>query len=230
VSIHQLNLATRPFRNEQLPALAIALAFAVLGVVTLKHALVVRKLLPGQTSGLARQVQDLEDERGRLMVEAGRLRGPRAEPAAVARWTALAELVDRRAFSWSGLFRVLEETLPAGVRITSILPKIDRRRAVTVDLSVVTRTNEDFLELLRLLEERPEFENVLPRDRSGEAEQTFHLNMEYRPELAPSPSPLPAPSPDASGAPSPAASPGGSPAGPSPAGSPASPPAPERRL
>jgi hypothetical protein len=142
----------------------------------------------------------------------------------------LAELVDRRTFSWSGLFRVLEEALPAGVRITSIQPKIDRRRAVSVDMSVVTRTNEDFLELLRLLEERPELENVLPRDRSGDAEQTFHLTMDFRPELASSPSPSPAPSPEAPPAPSPDASPDAPPAGPSPVGSPASPPAPERNL
>jgi Tfp pilus assembly protein PilN len=209
VSIRRLNLATRPFRNERLPSLLIALGFVVLGVVTLKHALVARRLLPGQTSGLARQVQDLENERARLSTEAGRLRGPRPEPAAVARWAKLAELVDRRAFSWSRLFGVLEEALPAGARITTIQPKVERDRPVAIELQAVTRSNEDGLELLRLLEERPEFENVLPRVRTGEGELTFRVGMDYRPELAllPAPSPSPSPSPDASPAEPPATSP-----------------------
>src|SRR6185295_11383405 len=104
MSLRQLNLATRPFRNERLPALLLALAFTVAGAVTLKHALMVRRLMPGRTSGLARQVDDLEAERARLGSEVARLRAPRPEPAVLGRWTRLTELVDRRAFSWSRLF------------------------------------------------------------------------------------------------------------------------------
>ena len=213
MSIRQLNLATRPFRNERLPSLLIALGFVLVGAVTLKHAVVAHRLLPSRTSGLARQVQDLEDERGRLADEASRLRGPRAEPAAVAQWAALTALVDRRAFSWSRLFGVLEDVLPPGVRLTAIQPKIERDRSIVVDLTMLTRTNEDALLMIRTLQERPEFENVLPESRdTHEAVETFHVSMNYRPDRAPSPSPSPSPEPSTSPAPSPSPSAAGSPA------------------
>jgi hypothetical protein len=205
VSTPALNLATRPFRNERLPALLIALGFTVAGAVTIKHALAVRELMPGRTSGLAREVAALEAEQARLRDEAGRLRSPRPEPGTVAQWNLLKELVDRRAFSWSGLFAVLEEALPPGVRLVSITPKVEKG-VRTLDLTAVARSNEDALELIRVLEDRPEFEDVLPRSRSGEAENEFRYSMIYHPRPLPLATPPPAspsagPTADASAAP-----------------------------
>lgn len=197
MSTPALNLASRPFRNERLPALLVALGFTVAGAVTVKHALAVRELLPGRTSGLAQDVARLESEQARLREEAGRLRGPRPEPGKIAQWALLKDLVDRRAFSWSGLFAVLEEVLPPGVRLVSITPKIERGERL-LDLTAVARSNEDALELIRVLEDRPEFEDVLPRTRSGESENEFRYTMIYHPRPLPLATPPP-PSPTAAG-------------------------------
>jgi hypothetical protein len=212
MSMPPLNLASRPFRNERLPALLLALGFTVAGAVTIKHAVAIRGLMPGRTSGLARQVTELEDERARLRSEAGLLRAPRPEPSAVAQWTMLKELVDRRTFSWSTLFAVLEDTLPKGVRLVSIIPVVSKGER-TLELTAVARTNEDLLELIRVLEDRPEFDGVLPRNRAvgAQDEQNFRLTMRYVPPTGPvamaaanataSPAPSASPSPEAAASP-----------------------------
>jgi hypothetical protein len=233
MSVSTLNLATRPFRNERLPTLLLALGFTIAGAITAKQVAAIRALMPGRTSGLARQVVELEEERSRLRSESGRLRAPQPAEPVVAQWVLLKDLVDRRTFSWSGLFAVLEETLPKGVRLLSIAPSIDKGQ-MKLELSVVARTNEDALILIRALEERPEFDDVVPRARSGEGELNFRISMRYTPQARPAvaaatataSSPPPAEAPAAT--PSPAAP---SPAAPSPAtaaASPAPPRAPAR--
>jgi len=205
MSMAPLNLASRPFRNERLPALLLALCFTVAGAITVKQLMAIRSLMPGRTSGLARQVKELEDERARLRSESGQLRAPRPEQSTVAQWTLLKELVDRRTFSWSGLFAVLEETLPKGVRLMSISPGI-KKGEMWLDLLAVARSNEDVLELIRVLEDRPEFDDVLPRNRTGEDELTFRLTMRYTPPAQPpavaaaNPASAPSPSPAATSA------------------------------
>ena len=220
--MRSLNLATRPFRNERLPALLLALGFTVAGAITIKHVAAIRALMPGRTSGLARQVVELEEERARLRAESGRLRAPQPAQTAVAQWALLKELVDRRTFSWSGLFAVLEETLPKGVRLQSITPSIEKGR-MELELSAVARTNEDALELIRALEDRPEFDDVVPRARTGEpdGQMGFRITMRYTPKDRPAvaaasssttASPAPAEAPPASPSPSPATAAAASPA------------------
>ena len=216
MSMPPLNLASRPFRNERLPAFLLALGFTVVGAVSIKHSLTARSLLPGRTSGLARQVEELEKERDRLRREETQLRAPRPEASVLAQWTLLKDLVDGRTFSWSGLFALMEETLPKGVRLVSIVPSVEKGQR-KVEMLGVARGNEDLLELIRVLEDRPEFDDVLPQGR-GTNEQNlvdFRLTMKYRPPAEPSVvaaanNPAPAsspPSPEASSSASPDASP-----------------------
>lgn len=178
-----LNLATRPFRNERLAALLLALGFTVALAVTVKHAFAIRALMPGRTSGLAREVQQLEDELSRLRAETASMRAPRPDPGAVAHWALLKELVDQRTFAWSGLFAVLEKSLPRGVRLVSIAPTVEKGE-IMVDLTAIARSNEDVLELITALEAQPEFEAVLPRARTGEGELNFRVTLKYRPAAA----------------------------------------------
>ena len=53
------NLARQPFRNERLPNLLFALAVLAVVVITVRHAFVVRALLPGRTSALHDEVMRL---------------------------------------------------------------------------------------------------------------------------------------------------------------------------
>lgn len=193
-----LNLATRPFRNERLPSLLVGLAAAALFVLTVKHALVLKDLLPGRVSALDREAVGLEQEVSRLRADATSLRGPRPDPERVKQWVALRGLVDRRAFSWSGLLASLEEVLPTGVRLVSITPNL-KDGQVWLDISAVARRFEDRQKLLHSLEESPQFEEVFLRN-AGETDrgEEFSYSARYLPGVVAGTAP-PARSGDAAG-------------------------------
>ena len=177
-----LNFASQPFRNERLPALLFGVAAVVLVAVTVRHALVLRALLPAQTSKLHREVATLETELDRLRAEGRSLTAPNPDKQALAEWNVLKDLVDRRTFSWTGLFARLEQVLPREVRVVSIAPDV-RNGQVVLDIVAVARPSQVGLGLVGLLERRPEFEDVYPvhvteRD-GGEAE--FNYTMRYLP-------------------------------------------------
>lgn len=173
-----LNLATHPFRNEKTPLLLLGVAaLAVLGL-TVQHALILRTLLPGRTSGIRQEATALDAESSRLREEARALRVPRAEPAGMAEWTLIKDLVDRRAFSWTLLFAHLESVLPYGVRLVSIAPSV-RKGAVAIDVEAEARRPEDAREFVRRLEGREEFDDVYLRGEGEEGKVRF--TMQYKP-------------------------------------------------
>jgi hypothetical protein len=114
----RLNLASQRFGNERLPVAGFSLLCAVLVAITIRHAFVIRGLLPGNSSGLHKEVAGLEDEAARLRKESAELRsGPKPEKARVEEWQLVKDLVDRRVFRWTSLFTCLGGTLPDDVRL-----------------------------------------------------------------------------------------------------------------
>jgi Tfp pilus assembly protein PilN len=177
-----LNLAQHPFRNERLAATAFAAAAAVLIGVTVWHAVVIRNLMPARTSERHREVAALEAELTKLRDEA-RTRKTETPPASIlAQWNLVKDLVDRRAFSWTGLFARLEQVIPDGVRLTSISPSV-RKGQVDLDVEAAVRSREAGWEFVRVLEAGGDFYNVYPRSESG---NEFRYVIRYRPR---SPSP-----------------------------------------
>ncbi|HET9314526.1 MAG TPA: PilN domain-containing protein, partial [Vicinamibacteria bacterium] len=132
----------------------------------------------------------------RLRSEANGFVVDRPDAGTVARWTQLKDLVDRRLFSWSGLFSVLEDTLPTGVRLELLAPGVQKGKR-SLRITAVARTVDDALEFMRALEDRPEFEQVWPNSRgSGEGGFEYQYEMQYLPPerkggAAPAPSPVP---------------------------------------
>jgi len=180
-----LNLASRPSRNEVLPALLFGLAALLLLGLTLEHVRTLLRLRPGTGTPLELEVRSLEADAARLRSEAAALRAPEPDPSALPHWTLLKDLVDRRALRWTELLFVLEETLPAGVRVVSLTPEV-RGGRVSLELAVVARTAEEGLELLRSMEERREFDGVYPLSvstRKGSSE--YRYTMDYKPAAAP---------------------------------------------
>jgi Tfp pilus assembly protein PilN len=189
--VRPANLAARPFVNERLPNLVFALAAVLLVAVTARHVFLVRGLLPGRTSALHDEVMRLEEETKRLRAEQASLRGVAPDPKAVARWTVIKDLVDRRAFSWTTLFGRLEQRLPDGARLVSITPAV-RRGEITLDLDAVVRSPEVGWLLMRALEEDGAFDDVFPLSEGETGE--FHYTMRYRPRAettAATPEPAP---------------------------------------
>jgi Tfp pilus assembly protein PilN len=180
--VRSLNLATRPFRNERLPSLLAVLSLAGMVLLTAYHVLLVRDVMPDRTSALTVQLAEMEAESARLRTEGAGLRGEKPDAATLAQWTRLKEMVDRRVFSWSGLFAVLEDTLPDGVRLVSLTPKVEKGQ-VTLQIHAVARTFDEALVFMRALEERPEFSSVWPTTRgSGPEGVEYQYEMTYLPQ------------------------------------------------
>lgn len=154
-----LNLARRPFRNERLPTVALALGCVALGALTVRHAFLARDLMPGRVRDVESRVLGLEREIDSLRAESAELRRLEAPPQALKEWAALKDLVDRRAFSWTGLLSALERTLPPGVRLVSIAPGGGGSRA-GLSLVAVGQRTDDALALLAALQASPDFEGA----------------------------------------------------------------------
>jgi Tfp pilus assembly protein PilN len=157
-----LNLARQPFRNERLPTLVLGVACLALAAGTVRHALLARDLLPGRARDVESDVVAVEREIGSLRAESAELRQLAASPAALEEWAAVKELVDRRAFSWTGLFGALEKALPPGVKLVSISPQEESGRT-ELTLAAVGRRGEDALALLQALQSSEEFEGAFLR-------------------------------------------------------------------
>jgi Tfp pilus assembly protein PilN len=181
--VRPANLARHPFRNERLPNVVFAIAGVAMLALTVRHAFLVRALLPGRTSALHGAVTALEAEAARLRTEQASLRDVAPEPKALARWLVVKDLVDRRAFSWTSLFARLEELLPEGARLVSIAPTV-RRGEILLDVQAVMRSPEVGWQFIRVLEDGGDFEDVFPLTEGAGGE--FHYTMRYRPRPAPS--------------------------------------------
>jgi hypothetical protein len=75
----------------------------------------------------------------------------------------LNSLIDDRSFPWTKIFMDLEPTLPAGVRVVNIAPKMVDGR-VAVDLTVGASTDEQKLKFLDLLEKSHAFSDIRLKD------------------------------------------------------------------
>jgi hypothetical protein len=184
--VRPANLARRPFRNERLHNVLFTLAVVATLGMSVKHAFVVRRLLPGRTSALHAEVAGLEAEAVRLRAEQAGLRGVTPDPRSVARWMVVKDLVDRRAFSWTGLFARLEERLPTGARLLAITPTVQKGEIV-IEVQAMVRSPEVGWQFMRALEEGGDFNSVFPLNEGENGE--FRYTMRYRPRPAPAAEP-----------------------------------------
>jgi hypothetical protein len=71
----------------------------------------------------------------------------------------LNSLIDERSFPWTKVFADLGETLPAGVRVVSISPRLDHGRAL-VKLIVSALTDDSKVKFLQTLERSKDFGEI----------------------------------------------------------------------
>jgi Tfp pilus assembly protein PilN len=176
-----LNLARRPFRNDRLPTVALALGCLLLLAVSVRQAMAVRDVLPGRAGRVDAELVPLVAKVARLRAQAAELRRESASPDALQEWAAIRDLVDRRTFSWSALLACLEETMPAGVRLRSIAPG-GKSGQLEVGLRAVGRTEADGYAFLAALQKRPEFANAFLDSVSETPDGiALHYTMRYAP-------------------------------------------------
>ena len=162
-----VNLSTRPFYNERVVHLVLGLVGLAAG------ALFIAGLLQAAT---------LSRERGVLVALAERDEGAAAAAdvsAADLRRQVRDEdlqrlveaageansLIERRVFSWTELFNRIEQTLPAGVMLTSVRPDIAAGDA-TVAIGVLGRGVADIDAFIDRLEATGTFAGMLAREES----------------------------------------------------------------
>jgi len=191
-----LNLASRPARNETLPTLAFVFALVALLGLTAKHVAVARSLMPDRISTRRQEVDALEAEADRIRRESASLRSPLPDKAVLARWAAIKELVDKRTFSWTRLLARLETVIPEGVRIVAIAPRVDKE-TVHLELTAEVQSSEAGLELLKRLQQRSAFREAMPvSERSNNEVNEYRYSMRYDPSAPDEAHPAAATSPE----------------------------------
>ncbi len=158
------NLSTRPFYNERAVHLVLALlALAVVGLTTLN----VKRLvaLSARHTALARQTAaDLAAAAAldRDLAALDRTTERRTIDAVAAAAREVNDLIDRRTFSWTEFFNLIEATLPADVMLTAVRPEFEGG-AVQVSLTVVGKTSAQLGAFMDELEQTGAFTDVLVR-------------------------------------------------------------------
>jgi hypothetical protein len=180
-----LNLTTAPQPNKR-PFLAGAAAAGTVGVLALlllSHA----AYRSWQSSReLRSEISDLQDtirhDEERQQQLQAYFRGPAAKQI-LDRSDFLNSLIDERSFPWTKIFMDLEETLPSGVRVVSIAPRLVNGRA-EVTLKVGALTDESKIQFLEAIEKSKTFSGMIVKDehhsdRPGADRITLELTVWY---------------------------------------------------
>ncbi len=160
------NLSTRPFYNERgVHGLLGVTALIVVALTIFNLTQIV--LLSRRQSQLSDQAEAADTRARDLRVRAGQTRQAlntrQLEQISDEARDANA-IIGQRLFSWTDLLNRLEATLPDGVRITGLRPRVAKDGAVTIQMTVTGRSIEDIEMFMAKLEETTAFSSVYPRD------------------------------------------------------------------
>jgi Tfp pilus assembly protein PilN len=157
----RLNLSTTPQENRR-PFVA---ATVLIGVIAAIALLVISRAayeswnadreVRAQIAALESQIRQSSAEQAELAVY---FRSPQAGDI-MDRANFLNSLIDERSFPWTDIFQSLEQTLPDGVRVVSISPKLVNGRA-ELKLTVGAANDEQKVRFLRAMETSRSFSNL----------------------------------------------------------------------
>jgi hypothetical protein len=185
------NLSTRPFYNERLVHLALALVAAIVLALTLLNVAELFRLsrLNTTLSGRMREDRTAAEEFSRKarQTRQGIDRNELQLVVAAAREANI--LIDSRTFSWTEFLNHIESTLPPDVMLASVRPAIEDG-ATKVTLGVIARRSVDVDEFIEKLEATGAFDRGLQRQLSpnddGLVEGTVEIIYEPPPPAPPS--------------------------------------------
>ena len=178
------NLSTRPFYNERAVHWVLGLAFVAIVALTVFN--VTRVLALSATQGaLSAEVQRQEARIQELNAQASRARSG-IDQKALAHVVAAAKeanaIIDERTFSWTELFNHLEATLPNGVMLTSVRPRINKTELI-VQLIVLGREVEQIDDFIEKMEAAGVFSEVMADEEAVTKEGDVEVRLEahYKP-------------------------------------------------
>lgn len=155
------NLATRPFYNERIVTLLLALVAAIVVALTVTN--VTRLLqLSSRRSELRAQIAADESaaarvRQGAAAVQKGVDRSALAVLAGSAHEANL--LIDQRTFSWTTLLTLIEGAIPMNVHLTSITPEF-KKGDIIITMMLIGKQVEEVTNFMTALEATGSFYEV----------------------------------------------------------------------
>ncbi|MBA2340349.1 MAG: hypothetical protein H0V88_08125 [Pyrinomonadaceae bacterium] len=185
--IAQLNLASQPFRNRTLPWIVTAF-IACASLLALFLIFQQRNQAVAQGAVAERDVQNLNGQARALRQQAAQVRDALSSEERQVLEAAHA-IVDRKTFSWSGLFADLEASVPADVRVTNIsvrdVVKVGDQTFAELELSVVGQAPANVTRMVSEMNRAGVFTADLltqnPRAGRGESGTEWTLRVRYTP-------------------------------------------------
>ena len=173
-----MNLSTRPFYNERVCHLVLAILGGVsLWILTLGVIHIV-ELVRSNT-----QLTEIAEERERvtseMSMQIAALLQETNDPELNKLTGATREanrLIDQRTFSWTEFFNRIERTLPEDVMLTSIRPDIDID-VIRVVVSVIGREVDDIDQFIKGLEVTGAFEEILAREEETTDDGMYRVQL-----------------------------------------------------
>jgi hypothetical protein len=203
------NLSTRPFYNDRLAGLVIAL-LAILVVALTGYNGWKLATLSSERGALKARIARDEGEAARLNAAAAatdRAIGSKTLGALAVSAHEANELIDQRTFSWTTFLGLIERTLPIDMRLVMVTPRVERG-VFHVTMTVVAKDMADVDAFCEALGDTGRFYDVAPNDQhpmeDGSVAAT--IDASYLSGLpGPADTPGPSDAPGASGTPAPSA-------------------------
>ncbi|MGA8232446.1 MAG: hypothetical protein WB795_13290 [Candidatus Acidiferrales bacterium] len=157
----RLNLATNALQNNRpfLVGAGFTGTVGVVALVMLSHAAYVNW---NMNRDLRQKISVAEDQIGdseRQQRDLAALFQTPSSRQILDRSAFLNAMIQQRAFPWTKIFMDLENTLPAGVRVITIAPRLENGR-VAVKLVIGALSDESKVKFLRALEDSKQFSGV----------------------------------------------------------------------
>jgi Tfp pilus assembly protein PilN len=178
-----LNLSTAPQENRR-PFIAAAVLIglvAIVSLVFLSRAAYVswqsNRLVRSQIAVAQARIQETTAQQARL---AAYFKTPQAREI-TDRADFLNSLIDERSFPWTRIFESLEETLPDGVRVVSIAPRLVNGRA-EVAISVGAVNDEQKIKFEEAIEKSKAFSNleIVSERRDAKADSLDQILLQLK--------------------------------------------------
>jgi hypothetical protein len=182
------NLSTRPFYNDRLVHIVLAIIAGLVLAVTLMNVVQLVKLSSANTSLSARMRDDrvAADDFAQKARQTRQRIDQKALQVVVAAASEANALIDSRTFSWMQFLAYIEGTMPPDVMLTQVRPSIERE-GTKITMIVTSRRSVDIDEFTEKLEATGAFERGLLRQvRQNDDGQTVQGAIEiwYTPENA----------------------------------------------
>jgi hypothetical protein len=172
------NLSTRPFYNERAVNLLLAAA-AVAGIAL--TAFNVTRIVEYTNARRERTAVQRAAEADAAQIRAAAEREQRSvDRATLARLGAETydanTLIDRRLFSWTVFFGLVEQTLPLDVRLVAVAPRFDRGE-YRIDMTVNAKRPDDLAAFLDALQGTGAFYDMLASEQQRNEDGTYDATV-----------------------------------------------------